>query len=95
VLVVSDGVVATPPVEGILGGVTRDVLLEAAAHEGIPVEVRHIEEAEWRAADEVLLTNGLAGVTSVISIDGAPVGGGTPGPMATRLRDAYIRAGST
>ncbi|MBJ7365563.1 MAG: D-amino acid aminotransferase, partial [Thermoleophilia bacterium] len=37
----------------------------------------------------VLLSNGLAGVTSVVAIDGAPVGDGTPGPMAARLRQAY------
>jgi D-alanine transaminase len=51
--------------------------------------VRHIGEPEWRGADEVLLSNGLAGVTSVLTIDGAPVGHGTPGPMAARLRQAY------
>jgi len=88
-LIVTGGALVTPPVEGILGGVTRDLLLEAAAAEGIPVEVRHINESEWRGADEVLLSNGLAGVTSVVAIDGAPVGDGTPGPMAARLRQAY------
>ena len=89
VFIVTGGTLVTPPVEGILGGVTRDLLLEAAATEGIPVEVRHIGEPEWRGADEVLLSNGLAGVTSVLTIDGAPVGHGTPGPMAARLRQAY------
>ncbi|MFZ4755713.1 MAG: aminotransferase class IV [Miltoncostaeaceae bacterium] len=89
VFIVTGGTLVTPPVEGILGGVTRDLLLEAAAAEGIPVEVRHISEPEWRGADEMLLSNGLAGVTSVLTIDGAPVGDGTPGPMAARLRQAY------
>jgi branched-subunit amino acid aminotransferase/4-amino-4-deoxychorismate lyase len=89
VFIVTGGTLVTPPVEGILGGVTRDLLLEAAAAEGILVEVRHIGEPEWRGADEVLLSNGLAGVTSVLTIDGAPVGHGTPGPMAARLRQAY------
>ena len=89
VLVVMDGTLVTPPVEGILGGVTRDLLLEVAAAEGIPVAVRHISEGEWRGADEMLLSNGLAGVTSVLTIDGAPVGSGAPGPMAARLRQAY------
>ena len=89
VFIVTGGRLVTPPVEGILGGVTRDRLLEVAAAEGIPVEVRHIGETEWRGADEVLLSNGLAGVTSVLTIDGVPVGDGTPGPMAARLRQAY------
>jgi branched-subunit amino acid aminotransferase/4-amino-4-deoxychorismate lyase len=91
VFIVTGGTLVTPPVEGILGGVTRDLLLEAAAAEGIPVEVRHISEPEWRGADEVLLSNGLAGVTSVVTIDGAPVGDGSPGPMAARLRQAYTQ----
>ncbi|NBP86388.1 MAG: D-amino acid aminotransferase, partial [Mycobacteriaceae bacterium] len=30
-----------------------------------------------------------AGVTAVVAIDGVPVGDGTPGPMAARLRQAY------
>ena len=89
VFIVTGDTLVTPPVEGILGGVTRDLLLEAAAAEGIPVEVRHITEPEWRGADEMLLSNGLAGVTSVLTIDGAPVGDGTPGPMAARLRQTY------
>ena len=89
VFIVTGDVLVTPPVEGILGGVTRDLLLEAAAAEGIPVEVRHIGEPEWRGADEMLLSNGLAGVTAVVAIDGVPVGDGTPGPMAARLRQAY------
>lgn len=89
VFVVIDGTLVTAPIEGLLGGVTRDLLLEVAAAEGIPVEVRHISEPEWRGADEVLLSNGLAGVTPVLTIDGVPVGDGTPGPMAARLRQAY------
>ena len=91
VFVVSAGTLATPPVDGILGGVTRDVLIEAAGAEGIPVQVRPIAEPEWRACDEMFLSNGLTGVTPVLAIDGTPVGGGSPGPITERLRQAFTR----
>ncbi len=89
VFVVRAGTVLTPPVEGILGGVTRDVMLEAARAESVPVEVRHLPGADWRACDEMFLTNGLAGVTPVLAIDGLPVGGGVPGPLTVRLSTAF------
>jgi branched-chain amino acid aminotransferase len=94
VFVVTGETLVTSPIEGILGGVTRDLLLQIAADEGIAVEVRHITEPEWRGADEMLLSNGLAGVTPVVAIDGVPVGGGRPGPMSARLRAAFARTGA-
>jgi len=93
VFIVANGTLLTPPVEGILGGVTRDVLLEAAEAEGIPIDVRHIAEAEWRNADEMFLSNGLAGLTPVLVVDGVPVRDGTPGPISERLQAAFARAG--
>jgi branched-chain amino acid aminotransferase len=92
VFIARGGGLVTPPVEGILGGVTRDLLIEAAQAEGIPVEVRHLPGDEWRKADEMLLSNGLAGVTPVLAVDGVPVGDGRPGPLGQRLRRAFARA---
>ncbi len=91
--VVVNGTLLTPPTQGILGGVTRDVLLEAAGAEGIPVDVRHLAEAEWRSADEMFLSNGLAGLTPVLSVDGVPVRDGAPGPISMRLQGAFARTG--
>jgi len=93
VFIVAYGTLLTPPIEGILGGVTRDLLLEAAEAEGIPIDVRHIAEAEWRNCDEMFLSNGLAGVTPVLAVDGMPVRDGREGPITQRLREAFARAG--
>jgi len=93
VFIVANGTLLTPPVEGILGGVTRDVLLEAAEAEHIPVDIRHLAEPEWRNCDEMFLSNGLAGLTPVLAIDGVPVRDGRPGPITNRLRAAFPKAG--
>ncbi len=79
VFIVANGTLLTPPVEGILGGV--------------PIDVRHIAEAEWRNCDEMFLSNGLAGLTAVLAIDGVPVRDGRPGPITERLRAAFPKAG--
>lgn len=77
--VVGDRLV-TPPVEGLLPGVTRAAVMEIAE-----VEERHLPEAEWRGASELILTSGVSGAVSLTQVDGDAVGDGEPGPVAARL----------
>lgn len=83
VLVASGGRVSTPPIgQGrILAGVTRRLLLES----GSGIVERPIGLEELRRADEVMLIGTATMVASVVRLDGRPVGGGEPGPQATRL----------
>jgi D-alanine transaminase len=92
VFVVLDGRLATHP-EGprILSGVTRSAVLELAREEGVPVDERPVLRAALDRASEVFLTGTSAEVMPVVRIDGAPVGGGAPGPIARRLRAAFPR----
>jgi D-alanine transaminase len=49
------------------------------------------------AAKEAFVTGAGALVLPVVAVDGKPVGGGIPGPVALRLRRLYIeraRAGA-
>ena len=41
--------------------------------------------AELLAADEVFITSSLKELVPVRTVDGAPVGGGRPGPVTLRL----------
>jgi branched-subunit amino acid aminotransferase/4-amino-4-deoxychorismate lyase len=41
----------------------------------------------------MFLSNGLAGLTAVLAIDGVPVRDGRPGPITERLRAAFPKAG--
>ncbi len=73
----------------ILGGITRDVVLELAAGLGIVVEERAPSRAELSGAREVLITGSSREVTAVTRIDGKPVGDGRPGPVFHRLHAAF------
>ncbi|MBU1396851.1 MAG: D-amino acid aminotransferase [Gammaproteobacteria bacterium] len=90
IFVVKDGVLRAPPPSNLmLTGVTYDVVLELAAANGIPHEVRAITEAEVRAADELWMTSSTREIMAIIKLDGAPVGAGVPGPLAMQMDGLY------
>ncbi len=74
----------------ILHGITRAAVLRYAAEARIEIEERAFTIAEAQAADEAFVTSATTFVTPVIEVDGAPLGDGTPGPVAKRLRELYI-----
>ena len=74
----------------ILHGITRAAVLRFAAEAQFEVEERPFTVAEAQAADEAFSTAASIFVMPVVEIDGAPVGSGKPGPVATRLRELYI-----
>lgn len=74
----------------ILHGITRASLLRYAAEAQMQIEERPFTIEEAQAADEAFFTSASAFVMPVIEIDGAKVGGGGVGPVATRLRELYL-----
>ncbi|MFI4964799.1 MAG: D-amino-acid transaminase [Caulobacterales bacterium] len=74
----------------ILRGVTRNSLLELIRGEGLEVDERPFTPAEAVAAREAFITGAGTLVLPVIAVDGRPVGEGSPGPVAARLRRLYI-----
>ena len=90
VFLVRDGAIVTPPVDaGILPGITRAHLLEIAAEIGHPVRFDAITPEDALAASEVFLSSTLREVVPVVTVDGVPVGGGTPGPVTRALHAAF------
>ena len=90
VFVVRSGRLMTAPRgHSILGGITRDVLLELACLCAIPLDERAPTRSELLAADEVLVTSSTREVTAVTEIDARPVGSGSPGPIFRQLYNAF------
>jgi D-alanine transaminase len=76
---------------GILRGIAREVLIEIAAGEGLRLAERPFTPDEAIAAREAFLTSTGQLVTAVVRIDGHKIGSGRPGPVARRLRQAFLR----
>ena len=65
-------------------------MLRYAREAQMGVEERPFTIAEAHDAEEAFVTSATAFVTPVIEVDGEPVGDGTPGPVAKRLREIYL-----
>jgi len=90
IFVAKDGTLIAPPKDNLmLPGITYDVVLELAAANGIPFEVRRIPVAEVFAADELLLTSSTKEVLAITRLDGKQIGTGEPGAMFARLNMLY------
>ena len=94
---VRDNALRTPSLDGpVLPGITRRVVLELAAEEGIPVEEGQYTPNDVRQADEVFLTNSTWELRPVETVDGITIGEtGGGGPVTTllsRLFDSHVEA---
>ena len=74
----------------ILHGITRASVLRFAKEAQMTIEERAFDIAEAQAADEAFITSASTFVMPVVEVDGAQVGTGAPGPVATRLREIYL-----
>lgn len=91
-IVTKTGEVVTHPLGNeILGGVTRQTVLECAEELQIKVSERPFSLKEVAEAAELFLTSASNLVMPIVRIDGREVGKGAPGPIARRLREAYLR----
>jgi D-alanine transaminase len=75
----------------ILRGVTRDVVLDLLATEGLHFEERRFSVVEALAAREAFVTSAGNLIMPVIRIDGRNIGTGRPGEIALKLRRLFFR----
>jgi branched-chain amino acid aminotransferase len=85
--VARDGVVKTPPVVNILGGITRRTVIDILKHEGIPVHEMQFGRDALYVGDEVFLSGTAAEITPVREIDRREVG--KPGPITRKVQEIY------
>lgn len=69
-IVVREGRAATPPICGVLPGVTRGGVVRLAADAGHPIAIREITVDELHAADEIMLLSAGVGLLAAASFQG-------------------------
>ena len=90
VFVVLDGVVHTPPLSsGCLAGITRELVLEWCAHDGLDVREVDLRLDVLERADEVFLTSSIKDVFPVSAVDGRVLS--APGPVTGRVAEVWAR----
>jgi D-alanine transaminase len=83
---VKNGTLLTHPLGPlILPSITREVVLELAAQEKVPVKEAPFTTRELFELDELWVSGTTTDVTAIVEVDGRKIGGGAPGPVAKKL----------
>lgn len=95
VFVVRDGVIRTPGLDsGCLAGITRGLVLQWCAQEGIPVEEAAIQRDELATCDEVFIsssTRDVHPVSQVLDPQGQPLWTAGDAPVTEVAAQAFAR----
>src|ERR1700726_118866 len=85
VFMVTGGTLATPTTVSCPEGVTRGAVLDLAASAGIASRTGDYTLPQLYTSEEAFVTGTMGGLAPVVSVDGRPIGDGTPGPITKRL----------
>ena len=92
-IVTKDGEIVTRVLShDILPGVTRHAVMDQAGLVQLRISDRSFTPDEVRNAAEAFITGAGSLVTPVVTIDGAPIGEGRPGPVTRRIQKLYFTA---
>lgn len=87
---VKDGVVITPREQYVLGGISRETVLELARQLHIEAKEADIDLFDAYTAEEAFVTSTSFCICPIVSVNGNPIGSGAiPGPLTSRLLQAY------
>ncbi|WP_413738554.1 D-amino-acid transaminase [Sodalis sp. RH21] len=90
-IITRDGAVVTRELSrALLPGITRGALLVLVKEHGLQREERAFSLEEAKNAAEAFVTSSTSFIYPVVTLDGQPIGDGTPGPLTRRLRQLYI-----
>jgi len=90
--VIDKGVIYTPKRSSeILGGTTRELILELAAENNIPTQEVDIDYERLMSADEVWISSSTRAIVPVLKIDGQRIADGMKGPLWGRMFELFIR----
>ena len=91
VYIVQQNVIYTPKLGSeILGGVTRQLVLELADEHGIQLQETDIDYEQLLDADEVWISSSTRAVVPVVEVDGELIGDGKPGPLWHKMYQLFI-----
>lgn len=83
------GKIITAPTGRVLGGVTRNIIVQLAEENGFDVEERCPLLSEIASADEAFVTSSWKEVMPVVRIGDTRIGTGKPGPVSMHLHKLF------
>ena len=88
--VVIDGSIYTAPKdEKVLPGITRDVVVDIARSNNIPLFEQAVTEQQLKDADEIWISSSTKEVVAITQLDNSAVSDGLPGPVWKKMDALY------
>ena len=88
--IVKQNTIITPPLSALLlGGITRDLVIELTKQHQLALQERDIAEDELAQADEIWITSSTREIAPVVTLNGNMVGEGKPGPLWQQVMSYY------
>lgn len=81
--------IVTPRIDGVLPGISQQMLFELADAAGIAHVEADLTPAEFAAADELFVTSTSICLQPIVRVDGQPIGDAHPGPIYRQLLAAW------
>jgi len=91
IFIIRGGVIKTPSLGSILGGITRESLIILAEDLGYTMVEDRFTRDELYSADEAFFSGTAAEVTPIREVDRRTIGAGRRGPVTKALQDAYFK----
>lgn len=88
IVFIKDGILYTPD-RGVLHGVTRKSVIDAAHAIGVEVRVETVSVEMAYKADEILMCTTAGGIMPITTLDSKPVKDGKLGPITMKIWDGY------
>ncbi|OAA57624.1 Aminotransferase, class IV [Niveomyces insectorum RCEF 264] len=88
VVFIKDGVLYSPA-RGVLEGVTRKSVIDAANTLGYEVRLEFVPVDLAYASDEIFMCTTAGGIMPITSLDGKPIKDGAVGPITRKIWDEY------
>ena len=88
-VVIDDIIYTAPKDEKVLPGITRDVVIEIAQKNKMPLIEKAVTEVQLKQADEIWISSSTKEVVPVTTLDNNPVDEGLPGPIWQKMNALY------
>jgi len=89
-MIKNDELFTPPKSPKILGGITRDLVVELAKSKGLKVTEQVFTLEELMLADEVWITSSTREIQPVVKIDHQTIGSGVAGPIFAKMSEWYV-----
>lgn len=91
IFMVHDGVIKTPPLTSILGGITRSSIITLARDLGYTVEEQLFTRDELYIAEEAFFTGTAAELTPIREVDRRVIGAGRAGAVTKHIQQEFFK----